>query len=117
MKASVQYNDVIGTVAADVADWYSNSLQKFLETTFKSYDGNRFSCRGCTAFIGERNTVSVHFICLDRESDTFVRLSPKMYWTTEEFFSLFKRLEIVIGRDMEELNSVDEMSIITLGDE
>lgn len=31
MKAYVQYNDVVGTVAADVADWYSNSLQAFID--------------------------------------------------------------------------------------
>ncbi len=117
MKAYVQYNDVIGTVAADVADWYSNSLQAFLEKAFKFYDGNRFSCRGCTAYIGERNSVSVYFICLDKESGDFVKLSPQKYWTTEEFFNLFKRFEIVIGKDMEEIGSAENMQEITLDNE
>lgn len=114
MKASVQYNDVRGTVAADVADWYSNSLQAFLEKTFKAYNGDRFSCRGCTAYIGERNRLSVSFICLDKEKGEFVRFSPKDFWTTEDFFNIFKRFEIVIGSDMEELCPAEEMQGIVL---
>lgn len=31
MKASVQYNDFIGTAAADISDFYQTSLQNYLD--------------------------------------------------------------------------------------
>jgi len=107
MRACVQYNDLIGSTAADVADWYYNSLQQYLESTFESFDGERFSCRGCTAYIGERNAVSVNFICLDKTTGQFVKFHTEEWWNTDEFFALFKRFEIVIGKDIDEVE-VDE---------
>lgn len=114
MKANVQYNDITGTVAADVADWYDNSLQKFLERTFAAYDGNRYSCRGCTAYMGSSNNVYISFICLDKEEDKFVRFRPQKSWVLEEFLNLFKRFEIVIGKDMVELPEEEEMESYSL---
>lgn len=107
MIASVQYNDLIGSSAADVADWYFNSLQKYLVDTYSSYDGDRFSCRGCTAYIGERNGTSVNFICLDKETGEFVKFATKEWWTPDQFFNLFKRFELVIGKDINEVD-IDE---------
>lgn len=114
MKASVQYNDIIGSAAADVADWYNNSLQSFLEKTFESYDCERYSCRGCSAYLGSENTVHVHFICLDKKTGDFVRFSPKDWWTIEQFLTLFKRLEIVIGKDINEVEIADSSEDILL---
>lgn len=34
MKAKVQYNDLVGTAAADISDYYRNSLQVYLKATF-----------------------------------------------------------------------------------
>lgn len=68
MKASVQYNDIIGTVTADVSDWYSSSLQAFLEKTYEAFDGNRHSCRGCTTYMGSADNGYISFIWLDKES-------------------------------------------------
>ena len=42
MKASVQYNDIDGSVAADVANWYNNPLQFFLLNTYESYYGEKY---------------------------------------------------------------------------
>lgn len=109
MIASVQYNDLVGTAAADVADWYFNSLQKYLVDSFASYDGERFSCRGCTAYFGGKNLVSVTFVCLDKETGKFVKFATKEWWTTDQFFELFKRFEIVIGKDINEVE-IDEAS-------
>lgn len=36
MIASVQYNDLRGTAAADVSDFYMNSLQNYLIEKFKA---------------------------------------------------------------------------------
>ena len=51
MIASVQYNDLRGTAAADVSDYLNNSLQSYLEKTFDHYDGERFFCNGCKIWI------------------------------------------------------------------
>lgn len=42
MIASVQYNDLRGTAAADVSDFYKSSLQKYLMNTYKTYDSERY---------------------------------------------------------------------------
>ena len=52
MIASVQYNDLRGTAAADVSDLYMNSLQKYLKDTYHAYDSERYVCRGCVIWIG-----------------------------------------------------------------
>ena len=48
MIASVQYNDLRVTAAADIADGYMNSLQKYLMDTYEKYNSERYVCRGCT---------------------------------------------------------------------
>jgi len=48
MIASVQYNDLRGTAATDIADGYMNSLQKYLMDTYEKYNSERYVCRGCT---------------------------------------------------------------------
>lgn len=116
MKASVQYNDIVGTVAADVADRYANSLQEFLEKTYKAFDGNRYSCRGCTAYFGGRERAYVSFICLDKEDGKFVRFRPQQSWSLAEFFNLFKRFDIVIGKDMAELPEEEYLESYSLED-
>lgn len=81
MIASVQYNDLIGTAAADIADGYMNSLQKYLMDTYEKYNSERYVCRGCTIYIGgQRNcpTVSLNFLCWDsKHSIASVDISMK----------------------------------------
>ena len=107
MIASVQYNDIVGTAAADIADMYFNSLQKFLIDSYSSYDGERFSCRGCSMFLGSRNSAYVSFVCLDKKTSEFVRFITPEPLSIEQFFNIFKRFEIVIGKDMDEINIPD----------
>ncbi len=107
MIACVQYNDLIGTAAADVADCYFNSLQKYLVDSYSSYDGDRFSCRGCSVYISERNCAFVAFVCLDRDTNEFVKFATPEPWSPESFFELFKRFEIVVGRDINEVEIPD----------
>lgn len=107
MIACVQYNDVVGSAAADVADRYFNSLQKFLIDSYSSYDGERFSCRGCSVYISERNDAYVSFVCLDRKTNDFVKFATPEPWSPERFFDLFKRFEIVVGRDISEVEIPD----------
>lgn len=41
MKASVQYNDLKGTSAADISDFHKCSLQNYLINSYEQYDGDR----------------------------------------------------------------------------
>lgn len=106
MIASVQYNDLRGTAAADIADGYMNSLQKYLMDTYKKYNSERYVCRGCTIYIGgQRNfpTASLNFLCWDKIAEKFVRFKPHNFINLNDAFSLFKRLEIIIGTDVNDI--------------
>ena len=81
MIASVQYNDLLGTAAADVADDYMNSLQQYLSYTYKQYNSERYVCRGCTMFVsGQRETpsLSLSFLCWDKITDKFVKEADEL---------------------------------------
>ena len=112
MIASVQYNDLRGTAAADVADEYMNSLQKYLMDTFSEYDPERYYCRGCTIWFDNRYT-SIKFLCLDRIKEKFVAFRLQKAYSPEEIISLFKRLEVVMGIDVSEIE-IDEDETIEL---
>lgn len=110
MIASVQYNDLRGTAAADVADGYMNSLQKYLIDTYDKYNSERYVCRGCTMYIGGQREVpfvSLSFLCWDKASEKFVRFYPHRDIDLNEAFSLFKRLEIVMGTDVNDIEVDD----------
>lgn len=105
MIASVQYNDLRGTAAADVSDFMQNSLQSFLVDSFTSYDSEQYFCTGCKIWIGGQNRlgVSISFICWDKNNEKYVCFSPLKDYSVEEVFQLFKRLEIVMGTDISEI--------------
>lgn len=106
MIASVQYNDLRGTAAADIADGYMNSLQKYLMDTYEKYDSDRYVCHGCTMYIcGQREvpSISLSFLCWDKETEKFVRFYPHKEIDLNEAFSLFKRFEVVIGKDINDV--------------
>jgi hypothetical protein len=112
MKASVQYNDIKGTAAADISDFCHNSLQSYLCENFVSYNGDRYSCIGCTLFVGgqsEEAKVNIHFVCYDNQEKKYVMFVPYREMDTNEVFAIFKRLEIVIGNNnIDEVNVADE---------
>lgn len=111
MIVSVQYNDLRGTAAADVSDLYMNSLQKYLMDTYVKYNSERYVCRGCTIYIGgQRNcpTASLNFLCWDKVAQKFVRFYPKKDMDLNEAFSLFKRFEVVIGTDVNDIDVNDD---------
>lgn len=114
MKASVQYNDITGTVAADVSDWHDNLLQEFLKRSYSNYNADAFHCIGCTAYIGEGNKVSVNFICRHEETSGIVKFTTNDYWSLEDFFNLFKRFEIVIGNHIQDIEDPGDSSCIIL---
>lgn len=114
MIASVQYNDLRGTAAADVSDFHMNSLQKYLTDTYKNYDSERYVCRGCVMWIsGQRDipSLSMSFLCWDNVVEKFVRFYPKKNMDLNEAFSLFKRFEVVMGTDVSDIDINDDDSL------
>lgn len=109
MIASVQYNDLRGTAAADVSDFFKNSLQEYLSTTFEKYDSERYFCNGCTMFVGEIDRAYLHFICYDKTERKYVKITPGKEYSLGEAFLLFKRFEVVIGVDINEVEVNDDI--------
>ena len=109
MKASVQYNDMTGTAAADVSDFFGNSLQSYLKTTYDSYDSERYFCEGFTLWAGNvgSKTVNVGFVCRDKEEGKYVKFVPNNY-SYEQLFNLFKRFNVVIGNGIEGIEVSDD---------
>lgn len=111
MKAKVQYNDFVGTAAADISDFHNNSIEDFLVKEFPKYDKQRYDCKGCTINISGQlpsPIVSIHFVCFDKEEMKYVRLCPLKDMKFDDVFSLFKRFNVVIGKDMEDIEVKDE---------
>lgn len=109
MIASTQYNDLRGTAAADVSDFYMNSLQNFLEQSYKTYDGERYYCTGFTMWASNSGSkVNVNFVCYDKQEAKNVIFEPERDYTFEETFALFKRFNVVIGTDISEVEVPDE---------
>jgi hypothetical protein len=116
MIASVLYNDLRGTAAADISDFYANSLQEYLIKTFESYDSKRYVCQGCTIWVSGQETsigININYICWDRQNDTYVCFRPAKEFNIEEILSIFKRFEIVIGKDINEIE-INEDNTLTL---
>ena len=66
MKASVQYDDLKGTAAADVSDFHQSSLQNYLVDSYEQYDGDRYECYGCSIFISRQQIQpqgNIVFVC------------------------------------------------------
>lgn len=94
MKASVQYNDYRGTVAADTSDY--TFLSDYLKE--RGVDVERYEPIGVRFYSGYSEFVSVNFICIDHQSDErkAVTLKFEKQLSATEFLDLFKRLEIIL---------------------
>ena len=106
MKASVQYDDLKGTAAADVSDFHQSSLQNYLVDSYEQYDGDRYECYGCSIFISGQQIQpqgNIVFVCKDKIENKYVKFCPLKDITLDEIFSLFKRFEVVIVNHIEEI--------------
>ena len=112
MKAKVQYNDYVGTAAADISDYYMNSLNKYLQQSYPRFDWNRFHCVGCEFFASYGQYLTVRFICKDEETGCYRSMLPKEALTLEQFFNLFKRFSIVMGEGIESIELETEEDIV-----
>jgi hypothetical protein len=93
MKAEVQYNDFIGTAAADISD--HADLNKFLEK--KGIDTETYESFGASFYSGYSDFFSASIICRDKsKSDKPYIVEFNFDITKDEFFELFKRFNVVI---------------------
>ena len=98
MKASTQYNDFIGTAAADISD-HSN-LKDFLSS--RGVDADRYEPIGASFYHGYADFFNGSIICVDRQKTTdikpfIVQLHFEAEFTHEEFFDLFKRFNVIVS--------------------
>lgn len=94
MEASVQYNDYLGTAAADFSDF--EELSNFLKS--KGVDVERFNPIGVRLDTRYTESISYYIICTDNKhkDDLLVQIGFEGKCSFEEFFNLFKRLEIIL---------------------
>ncbi len=101
MKADVQYNDFIGTTAADISDGlgtkYGDSLSSFGK--FFKINEDRFKVVGISVYGTEEFYISL--ICVDKqrsneEKEHIVSMSIEIENEKEILNFLFKRLHIVL---------------------
>ncbi len=112
MKAKVQYNDFIGTAAADISDYYLNSLNEYLEKRYSNYDSERYYCVGCEFYTSYGQYPSVRFVCRDIENNSYHQFRPEQEFSLVDFFELFKRFSIVIGQGIDNIEIDENENII-----
>lgn len=101
MKADVQYNDFIGTAAADISDGLGGVSGDNLESIAKYFglDENRFKIVGLSIY--GRKEFGISLICVDKERSTeskehIVSMSCNVEDENNILRILFKRLHVVI---------------------
>ena len=105
MKAKTQYNDFLGTVAADISDGLSRNGDD-LKSIAKHFelDTNRFRIIGLSIY-GTKN-FRVSLVCVDNERSTvekehIVKMSLDIEEEKEVLDMLFKSLNIIIHDQFE----------------
>lgn len=110
MKATVQYNDYVGSAAADISD--STNLEEYLEGI--SVDTQRYHPVGAKFFTSYGDRCNVSILCKDViNNNSLVELSLDEM-SISDFFSLFKRLEIILHYEGYENENIDETITINI---
>ena len=66
-----------------------NSLQRYLEVTYKSYDVEHYYCIGCIIWASDSsNRVNVNHVCYDKQNGKHVVLELEKEYSFEETFSI-----------------------------
>ncbi len=98
MKANVQYNDFIGTAAADKSDHLN--LHEFLSS--RGLDIDRYETIGLSFFSAYTDFFTVSIICIDKEKSSSIKSHIVKIVFEEfdknDFFDLFKRFNVVLTK-------------------
>ena len=93
MKAYVQYNDFLGTAAADISDY--TTLEKYLNGI--NVDTNRYHPIGAKFYTSYGDDFcNVEILCQDREKKNSLAALVIEDMSIQDFFMLFKRFEVVL---------------------
>lgn len=92
MKATVKYNDYVGSTAADISDFIT--LEKYLEEI--DVDIKRYHPIGVNFFTSYGDGCNVSIICEDTTNGNSLVELRLDEMSISDFFSLFKRLEVIL---------------------
>ena len=97
MKAKLQYNDYIGTCAADRSDF--QTLEQYLEEL--GGDANRYEPIGVAFYAGDNSDkVTFEILCIDKDGDKTKAVKIAIEGAElKDVISLFKRLEVFFVQD------------------
>lgn len=116
MKASTQYTDLTGTVAADISDFTTRSNQLVELASHFNIDQTKYKVVGMSVYGVEK--FHVQFICVDieRSKEGNEHIVTINIGTNENILPLlFKRLHIVLyNRYDEKYRNLDENEEINL---
>ncbi|GHT46208.1 hypothetical protein AGMMS49965_23630 [Bacteroidia bacterium] len=105
MKAKVQYNDFVGTAAADIEETYKNLNDVLSEC---GVDTTRYEG------IGINFSGGVSIICIDNKQKTIndepyiVDIDLGDEFTQEDLFDLFKRFQVILWSKYHEEREINE---------
>src|SRR6266542_2831887 len=101
MKADVQYNDFVGTAAADISDFLGSKYGDNLESFGKYFklDTERFKVIGISVYGTDNHYISL--LCVDNKKSTaekeyIISISVDIKDDKDFLHFLFKRLHIVL---------------------
>lgn len=103
MIAKVQYNDFVGTAAADISDYYANSMDDFIRSLSDKYDTSRYHCVGCEFWLTGQEEIAVVFYCHDMQEKTVVPFAFNKSFGLNELCKMFKRLNVIIGQGIQDI--------------
>lgn len=101
MKATVQYNDYLGTAAADIADEFVNSMDEYLAIRSKHFCKDKYHCVGCELRPYGINKLDVEFYCRDLKTGQIVPMRFTQQFDLTELLVIFKRFTVVIGEQID----------------
>ena len=115
MKATVQYNDFIGTSAADISD--HTKLNDFLAS--RGVDTDKYEAIGASFYANYSKSFTASIICIDKEQSSeskkhIAKISFEASFDKDEFFDLFKRFDVILAKKHNgyQENEIDEEIII-----
>lgn len=111
MKAEVQYNDYVGTSAADIADEFVNSMDEYLSVRSKLFDKTKYHCVGCELRPYGIDKLDVEFYCRDLQSRQIVTMRFNSEFKLTELLVMFKRFAVVMGEQIEDVENPQSETI------
>lgn len=111
MRAKVQYNDYVGTAAADVADAFVNSMDEYLALRSKQFDKTKYHCIGCELRPYGMDKLDVEFYCRDLQTRQIVTMRLNSDFNLTDILVMFKQFAVLIGEHIEDVETPQSETI------